>query len=424
MERGINMARTVEQLDHALAQLEAWKNSAREMPALPTLSAPEMAPEDPLLIRAHGGTRSSRLPVGELRDWILQQWQLPPVALTADKVLDLQTDRSHLLRADASAEPLTVTLPAVTKAADHGAVLMVQKVDNSTNSVLFPDLSFSLDRPGQWVLLVADMAGWSFLEGGPVREKGLPQGYLNGLNLSNHQDYGIIVGQGQAAPDFGSGTIDLTTMLTKQLDLAFETGHGKGGFAAGETLPTSGTVHIWAITDTKGMADIFANDHAVSGLHPNLPEGYVAKRRIGSIVTDAGALRPFHQIGTDRHRKIDFRPHVRDLAFFSLGTTITDIAISVPTGLKVKADVSVGFATSPAAFAWAVKVYDPDEGHYNATTDYTVFNAIPNIYETTGVITGDQRRIDVMTDPMSQIRIDATNSGNIDVITLGYTDFL
>jgi|GEM_PF-2613734 len=159
------MPRTVEQLDKALAQLEAWQQSAREVPALPRLSPAEILSSDPLLIRAHGGSQSSKLSTGDLRDWILQQWGLPPLDITSDRTLDLKTDRNHVLCADASAGPLTLTLPIVT-ALEMGAVMIVQKTDSSAHNVSLPDLNLSLAHQGDWVQLIVRNTGWISLQGG------------------------------------------------------------------------------------------------------------------------------------------------------------------------------------------------------------------------------------------------------------------
>jgi len=171
------MARTLEQLDSALAQLESWQQSAREVPALPQLTAAEIAATDPMLIRAHGGTQSSKLPVGELRDWILQQWGLPPKTISGDHNLDAQMDRSHLLLADATAGALTLSLPPLATVAT-GAVFLVQKIDTTEAPVtlaghsggspetLNGQASLSLQRAQAYALLICAQDSWRVLLSG------------------------------------------------------------------------------------------------------------------------------------------------------------------------------------------------------------------------------------------------------------------
>ena len=83
--------------------------------------------------------------------------------------------------------------------------------------------------------------------------------------------------------------ITLASALTKQMDVTFSEGTNQGGFASGESLPTSGTIHIWLISKANGTTDVFANDNDTSGLTPTLPTDFVNKRRIGSFLTDSSA---------------------------------------------------------------------------------------------------------------------------------------
>lgn len=84
-------------------------------------------------------------------------------------------------------------------------------------------------------------------------------------------------------------TVMSVPAITKALDVTFAEGTGNGGMASGEALPTSGTIHIWAITKADGTGDVFANNDAASGLSPSLPSGFDNIRYLGSLITDSSA---------------------------------------------------------------------------------------------------------------------------------------
>jgi hypothetical protein len=75
----------------------------------------------------------------------------------------------------------------------------------------------------------------------------LPTNHLSGLALSNaadtEHDLTIAVGKARDATD----AVDMTlaSALTKQGDAEWAVGTAAGGFAAGESMPATGTVHVW-----------------------------------------------------------------------------------------------------------------------------------------------------------------------------------
>lgn len=172
-------------------------------------------------------------------------------------------------------------------------------------------------------------------------------GLVYGLKLSNGTDaaHDIDIGIGQTVSDDLAQLIKLTSGLTKQLDATFAEGTNQGGMVSGESMPTSGCVHAWAIRKDDGTVDVCFNNHASSGLSPTLPTGFTTKNYIGSLRTNGSAtLYAFKQTGD----YIDF-----DVPLVAYHDTNIDAAASnvtntrtlpVPVGFRcfVNADMSGG----------------------------------------------------------------------------------
>jgi hypothetical protein len=115
---------------------------------------------------------------------------------------------------------------------------------------------------------------------------------IDGLEFSNNvmdSAHDIDIQPGSAYDHSKAKVITLTSSRTKQLDSTFVEGTNVGGFAAEETLPVNGTIHIWLIAKADGTTDILANNHAASALSPVLPVGFTLKRRVASLTTDGSA---------------------------------------------------------------------------------------------------------------------------------------
>ena len=170
----------------------------------------------------------------------------------------------------------------------------------------------------------------------------MPKNHISGLVLSHgaDTDHDITVAAGLEARD-GTDAEDmvLAAETTKQFDVEWAVGDNAGGFAAGETLPASGTIHVWQIkrSDT-GVVDIFGNDHATSGLTPTLPTNYDYKRRIGSYRTDASNnIINGDWWGTGLDRTFMFDTPILDITAVNPGSAAVTRTLSVPAGIRVKA---------------------------------------------------------------------------------------
>lgn len=166
-------------------------------------------------------------------------------------------------------------------------------------------------------------------------------GYIYGLNLSHgaDTDHDISVASGIARDGADADDMILTSALTKQADSVWSVGSAAGGMASGESLPTSGTIHVWLIkrSDT-GVVDVMFNNNAATGLSPALPPGYGYKRRIGSYRTDASAnILNGDYCGNGNNRRFIYDAPVWDINVNNPGTSAVLASLSVPAGIKVNA---------------------------------------------------------------------------------------
>lgn len=169
------------------------------------------------------------------------------------------------------------------------------------------------------------------------------KGHLFGLTLSNSasdSDHDLDIAAGEAASDSSSPVLmSLASTTVKRMDAAFAEGTGNGGMVSGESLPTSGTIHVWLIAKDDGTTDVCANNNASSGLNPTLPPGFTHKRRIASLRTDASAnILSFRQTG-NQFDLIDNIIDANSVAFPNTSEFL--VALSVPNGLTVSAMFNV-----------------------------------------------------------------------------------
>lgn len=242
-----------------------------------------------------------------------------------------------------------------------------------------------------------------------------PRGHLAGLTLTNNAvdtEHDLDIAVGEASSDATTAMrMILSTGITKRFDATFVAGTGNGGFASGEAIPTSGTIHIWLIAKADGTVDVFANNHASSGLSPALPATFTHKRRIASWTTDASAnLDQIVQNGNFFGRKSP----ANSINVTDPGTAAVLRALSVPLGIRVMARLSIYVEESTAPGNNGVLVSDP------AATDVAPSLAAFSIYGSilgSGVASGT---LDVMTDTSAQVRVRQSRS-NANIAMRGTT---
>lgn len=177
---------------------------------------------------------------------------------------------------------------------------------------------------------------------------------ISGLEVANNStdaDHDLDIATGQTWDDTLSFPMRLTSATTKRLDATFAEGTGNGGFATGESLPTSGTFHLWLITKTDGTTDVFANNHATSGLSPTLPTGFTYKKRILSFITDSSA----NILGFSQNGNCVSLNNIIQVYNAAPGTTSINTPAFTPLGIVTRADFigrALNSDTSLTAFVY------------------------------------------------------------------------
>lgn len=241
-------------------------------------------------------------------------------------------------------------------------------------------------------------------------------GLLHGLTLSNNvtdatNDIDIAAGTARDSTDV---TNMIGSALTKRLDAAWAVGTNQGGLDTGSIANT--TYHVWLIkrSDTGVVDALFST----SASAPTMPINYNYKRRIGSIVRSGGAIKAFVQDGDDFFWKVP----VQDVNATNPGTSAVTRTLTVPTGIRVKAILSINTdALTTSDCPGAVLFSDL------STTDNTPSTSLSNMfhYFVLAAETSIGAQVQVWTNTSGQIRsriqLSGTNT-NLYVSTFGWID--
>lgn len=240
-----------------------------------------------------------------------------------------------------------------------------------------------------------------------------PAGHLYGLTLSNNVSDAtndIDIAAGDAASD---GTtkylMTLASALTKRLDAAWAVGTNQGGLDTGSKA-SSTTYFVWLIqrSDTGVVDALFST----SSTSPTMPTNYDRKRLIGVIMTDGSSvIRPFTMNPGDDYT---WTTPVADVVNFLMGTVAGFMALTVPSGVKVRAKISTSF-TSPTVTNQAL-ISSPDQGVLVAGIGNNGGN-IGTIQVTNGFVDAD---LEKWTNTSRQLRYVAGANGNLWVWTNGF----
>lgn len=241
-----------------------------------------------------------------------------------------------------------------------------------------------------------------------------PGGHLFGMILSNNSsdpnnDIDVSAGECRTA----TNTVDLllASTITKRADTPWAQGTGQGGMDTG-TKPTSGTLHVYIISDGSNVDAIFSQDAS----SPALPGGYTQYRRVGSVTTDSSSnIRQFVQVG-DRFL---YRTMAKDVVMGNALAIGSLYNISVPSGFKVHPIINV------SAFARYWKVYDPDQT-FAASQSPWVYNneATRYLADSHSYQHGQFHPFGVMTNTNRQIGLDVDSNlnGYVCIDTHGYIE--
>jgi Collagen triple helix repeat (20 copies) len=201
---------------------------------------------------------------------------------------------------------------------------------------------------------------------GPQGPVGAPKGHMWALTLSNASvdpTNDITIAPGEAVDLTGAANMVVLSNLTKRLDATWVVGTGNGGLDTG--TPADGTYHLWLIRRSdNGVVDAL---FSLSPTTPALPSPYNQRRRIGSVIRDAGSILPFVHEG----EYFALMTPVLDYNQVSFGTTGFLTSLTVPTGLIITAHVNFRMDSSGTNASGTGYLSDP------ATTDLAPGGATP-----------------------------------------------
>lgn len=237
---------------------------------------------------------------------------------------------------------------------------------------------------------------------------------LNGLGMSNGTDAtnDIDIAAGSCVSDDGTTVMTLSA-ITKQLDAAWAVGSAAGGLDTGAIANT--TYHLWVINrpDTNVTDVLFS----ASASAPTLPASYTKKKCIGSIIRSSGAIKAFTQLGN----RFFLSSGIVDVDAQNPGTSAVTRTLTVPIGVVVLADVSVGFYPgTTTGVAHLSSLSQTDQAVQAAST--ATLTGVASVGSSSG---WNFSRMFVATDTSAQVRSRVSVSGandRIGVITYGWLD--
>jgi hypothetical protein len=229
-----------------------------------------------------------------------------------------------------------------------------------------------------------------------------PKNYLSGLILSNDvstPNTVLDISIGEAADPTNQYIMKIASAFTKNMNAVFVAGTGNGGLFSG-TLSTSTWYHVFIIRKTAdGSVDIYA-DTSVSGA--NVPSGWSAARRIGSIKTDGSShIIPFFQDGDS----FTWKTPVTDIGSNNPGTSaVSRTLASVPSGVRVRAFLSASLDNTSAGSTQPFVLYLSDLSAVDSTPAITTFSTISTWAQGVGNHCADAAQCRIFTDTSQAIR--------------------
>lgn len=226
--------------------------------------------------------------------------------------------------------------------------------------------------------------------------------YIAGLTLSNdgtNPNTQIDFAPGVAADSNNAYVMQLSATMVKTLQSsgAFAAGSGNNGLFSGAKAAST-WYHCFLIRNgTTGAIDA-GFDTSVAAA--NIPSGWTAYRRIGSILTDSsGNIRAFTQVGGE----FLWSTPLRDINATGVATGTQLYAVTVPPGLIVEAVIQ-GYASCTAGSA-AVQINSPG-------LNDVASNNCPTIQTPTANQAAGAGRIYIRTNASQQIQVNSNQSGN------------
>lgn len=246
----------------------------------------------------------------------------------------------------------------------------------------------------------------------PATATTLPYLFKSGCILANNATDSvndIDIGAGAVRDMANSANIINSSTLTKRLDATWASGTGNGGRPAAISLSANTWYHVFLIND--GSTTDAGIDTSLSCTNLLSASSYTKYRRVGSVLWDGSTIVQFIQTSNN---EFEWMVPASDYATAAV-TSRTNTALSVPTGIKVRARMNVAWilnATSGALLLSNPAVSD---------TAPSYSTGLATIQGGFGVGAGCQAQ--VWTNTSRQISQRATTtSANVYLRTLGWYD--
>lgn len=257
------------------------------------------------------------------------------------------------------------------------------------------------------------------LQAVPLRDL---HGYISGLIVSNNgtdAEHDIDISAGVAVNAGTTMAARLGSGITKRLDATFAEGTGNGGMADGESLPTSGTVHVFVVSkDSDGTIDVMADTSATGA---NADAGWTVQRRIASLRTDSSAnliAGTATETGGGAYMWEHATPIPEWATSLNSGARSLKTLTGVPVGIKTMWHGNVRI-TLGAGTVGAI-VTSPDQLDV-ATAGAAAGAGLTLATETNGAVDGQD--VSRVTNTSAQVGIRSSGSGSDWGTTYGYTDW-
>jgi hypothetical protein len=227
------------------------------------------------------------------------------------------------------------------------------------------------------------------------------EGFITGLIMSPDTDtaHDINITPGRAADSTGTVYIELTSEITKQIDVAtgWVVGNDQAGLADAVVLGTNQWIHVYLIMHADGTVDAgFDNSASASQLLTD--SGYTYYRRIGSVKTDGSSnIIDFDCYDVSGTRSFRWTTPPADYSGVP-STTRALTTLSTPTGVRTDAVIKVMIqAASGPSLACYFRVY-PTDG-----LDLALSAAATTVYSRGAGFMADSAVLKIRTDTNAQV---------------------
>ncbi|MDC7745032.1 hypothetical protein [Rhizobium binxianense] len=230
----------------------------------------------------------------------------------------------------------------------------------------------------------------------------------NSANPTTHVDFAA----GSARS--GSSFVSSASAMTKRINGTWAAGTGNGGLDAG-SVAASATYFAYALRKDSDLSfDVVLSTSATTGgVNTTLLTGYTIVKCIGVVLTDGSSnIRQFVMYPRDEYLWVT---PVLEFNNVAIGTGGALGAITVPTGVKVKANLR--FMYSSGATTAAALIHDPAQGNLVAGGGNSGSNA-GTIQVASGFAVGAD---EIWTNTSKQVRYVAGASGQLNLWSDGFT---